>query len=132
MSASLELQRALVAALAGDAWLAARFAGVWDAVPPGVKPPYLTVGPDVATDWSTKTGAGREHRLRVTVWEGERAVARCGEAMARVEAVVLALAPAMAGQRLVTMRFVRAVADTDDDGGPVRGLIEFRARTQTV
>ena len=132
MSASLELQRALVAALGGDAWLAARMAGVWDAVPPGVKWPYLTVGPDVVTDWSTKTGAGREHRLRVTVWEAALSVARCGEAMERVEAVVLGLVPVMSGHRLVSMRFVRAVMNDDADGGPVRGLVEFRARTQAV
>ncbi len=134
MTASLALQRALVAALSADPWLSARMGGVFDQPPPGAALPYLTVGPDIVTDWSSKTHEGREHRLRVTIWEAPRAIARCAEAMGRVEAVVAALGRELDGHRLVTLRFLRAAMDHGPGapGDPVRGVVEFRARTQAV
>jgi hypothetical protein len=134
MTASLALQQAIVAALAGDAELAARMRGVFDQPPPGAEPPYLTVGPDITTDWSTKTGAGREHRLRVTVWEAPHAIRRCAEAMGRVEAVMAALGPALGGHRLVSLRFLRSAIDhgTGAPADAVAGVVEYRARTQAL
>lgn len=134
MTASLALQRALVAALATDEWLAGRMGGVFDQPPPGAALPYLTVGPDIVSDWSSKTHEGREHRLRVTVWEAPRAILRCAEAMGRVEAVVAALTRDLDGHRLVTLRFLRSAMDhgAGTPGDPVRGVIEFRARTQAA
>lgn len=129
VSASMVLQRAVVSALAGDSWLQERFAGVYDAPPPGATPPYLVVGPDIVTDWSTKSNAGREHRLRVTVWEQPLAVFRCGEAIARIEERLGALPAILNGHRLVSMRFLRSFVDAEAGGSPTRGQIEFRART---
>lgn len=131
-TASIALQKALVTALKGDALLMARVGGVFETVPPGARPPYLVIGPDIATDWSTKTGEGREHRLRVTVWEAPMAVARCGEAMARVEAVLGSIMPTLDGHRIVTLRFLRSFIASVPGPGPVEGLIEFRARTQAL
>lgn len=134
MTAALALQQAIVAALAADPGLAATMRGVFDQPPPGAEPPYLTVGPDITTDWSTKSGEGREHRLRVTVWEAPRGIRRCAEAMGRVEVVMAGLGPALDGHRLVSLRFLRAAMD-HGAGAPaeaVAGVVEFRARTQAL
>lgn len=130
MSASLEMRRALVAGLKADLGIASRMIAVVDAPTVGLKPPYLTLGPDIATDWSTKTEAGREHRLRVTVYERPLQVARAYAALERVEAVVAALPAALAGHRIVWVRFLRSFVEAAADGGAVTGLIEFRARTR--
>ena len=62
MSASLAVQVLLRAALAG-------VGAVYDAVQVSAAAPYLTIGPDSVTDWSHKTGQGREHRVLVGVWD---------------------------------------------------------------
>lgn len=129
-SASLALTRALIAALKADAVLGAR--GVYDAPPPGARPPYLTVGPDLVSDWSTKSGPGREHRLQVIAWDVPLASASCAASLARVEAVVGTFSATLDGHVLVSMLFVRSFVAAEAPGGPTKGLIEFRARTQAV
>lgn len=124
-AAGLALQRALFAAIEAQAELA----GVYDHVPPGATYPYAVIGPDVVTDAGTKTGDGREHRLSVAVWDGGASCARIKRLMAGIEAAVTAMPAALGdGQRLVGMRFLRSFVDPAP-GGPVRGVIEFRART---
>ena len=63
MSASLAVQRLVVAALSGVAGVT----GVFDAPPVDALAPYLVVGPDLVADWSTKTETGHEHRFAVSV-----------------------------------------------------------------
>lgn len=128
-SASLALTKALVAALKADPVLGAH-GGVFDAPPPGAVPPYLAVGPDLVSDWSTKSGPGREHRLRVTAWEPPLASAQCGLTLGLVEAVLGALPAVLDGHMLVECRFVRSSVAAESPSGPTKGVIEFRARTQ--
>ena len=67
MSASsvVSLRKALHAALAADAALAALLGGarIHDEAPRGAEPPYLTFGDARARDWSTGTDKGAEHAL---------------------------------------------------------------------
>lgn len=95
--------------------------------PPGARAPYAVVGPDFASDWSHKTGDGREHRFRVTLWSEARAVP--GALLERVEAAVTALPSALDGHRLVSLRLIRSIGTQPADGGPAEHMIEFRART---
>jgi hypothetical protein len=108
MRASLELQRALVAALTADAALTARGLKLYDGPPADARPPYLSVGADIVTDRGWKGGGGLEHRFSVTLWDGRDGVAAAKEILADVERAVLAMPRAFAGLRLVNLRFVRA------------------------
>lgn len=128
MSASLALQRGLHAALTGDAGVMALLTGVFDAVPPGARLPYATIGTDVVTDWSRKDGEGREHRFQVSVWDAGAGTSGLKAAMAAVEAAVTGMDPALAGWRIVGLRFLRGFVVRDADG-PAQGVVEFRART---
>jgi len=124
------LARALVGALQADVAVQAAVGGaVYDTPPPGAVPPYMTVGPNVATDASSFSVEAREHRLRVSVWEMPLRSARCAGTLAAVEAVAAGLAPVLDGHRLEWVRFVRSVVGAEAPGGPMRGLIEFAART---
>ncbi len=84
------------------------------------------------SDWNTKSGPGREHRLQVIAWDVPLASALCAATLARVEAVVGAITAALDGHTLVSTLFVRSFVAAETPGGPTKGLIEFRARTQAV
>lgn len=125
--ASLAVQKALHAALAAVPALG----GVYDGVPAGALPPYVTLGPDVVTDWSTKTRAGREHRVALSVWDDRDGSARVKAQLALVEDAVLALAGVHDGHRIADVRFVRGFISKDADGW-TQGVGEFRIRTEQL
>lgn len=124
MSASLAVQRLVVAALQPIAGVT----GVFDSPPPDAAPPYLTVGPDVVTDFSTKTETGHEHRLTVSVWTAGPGSARAKALMGQVEAALTGLGGARDGHRLVSSRLLRMLVLTDPDGW-TQGIVEFRVRS---
>jgi hypothetical protein len=130
MTASEALTSAMIAALRADAGVAAAGARVFALQPPpGAPLPYLTVGPDIATDWSSKSHDGREHRLRVTAWDAPRGTALAA-LLAAAETAAAGLAADLGGHRLVQIRFLRALTSPSASGGPAEGIVEFRARTE--
>lgn len=131
MRATDALMGAVAAALKNDAALMAAAPQVHLlSPPPGARPPYLIVGPDVASDWSTKTEDGREHRFRVTLWLEPRAAAN--GAAERVETAVSGVQGTIGEHRLVTLRAIRSFADQSEKGGSTAHVTEFRARTLRV
>ncbi len=121
------VQTALRAALAGVPGVS----GVFDAVPVEAAAPYLTIGPDSVTDWSTKTGKGREHRVLVGVWDDRPSHARAKALLALVEAAVLPLAATSGGWRIAHVLFVRSFVTRDPDGWS-HGVADFRIRTEEI
>jgi len=126
MRASLELQRALVAALTSDAALDARALRLFDGPPADARPPYLSVGADVVLDRGWKGGGGYEHRFSVTLWDGRDGLAMAKDVMADVERVVLAMPREFAGVRLVSLRLLRATVRRSPKSW-TQAVIEFRA-----
>jgi hypothetical protein len=63
-----ELQTAIYTALTGMTILGASFP-VKGAVPPGTAMPYVVIGEEFVSDWSTKTWWGSEHRVRLHFWD---------------------------------------------------------------
>jgi hypothetical protein len=124
MSASLAVQRLVVAALAAVPGVS----GVFDAPPVDAESPYLVVGDDLMTDWSTKTETGHEHRIVVTVWEAGPGAARAKTVMGAVETLLGGLSGARDGHRIVLARLVRTFVLTDPEGW-TQGIVEFRLRT---
>lgn len=129
--AGLALQKALYAALSASN-AASLVSGIFDGPPVGAVFPYITIGPDLVSDASTKTETRREHRLAVTVWAATGAVSAVKPVMAAVEAAVLAMPKMLGGYRLVTSDFLRSFTRADPAGGLVSGTCEFRARTEPV
>ncbi|MFZ4687725.1 MAG: DUF3168 domain-containing protein [Polymorphobacter sp.] len=124
MSASLAMQRLLVAALAGIAGVT----GVHDGPPVDAVPPYLVVGPDLVSDWSTKTETGHEHRVTVSVWDAGPGAARAKSVMGLVETALAGLAGSRDGHLLVSSRLLRTLVLTDAEGW-TQGIVEFRLRS---
>ena len=138
MSASLAVQQALRAALVAAPGLAG-LTGVFDGVPVNAQPPYLTLGPDVVTDWSHKSGIGHEHRIQLGLWDDATGSARvktlCGAAEDAVRALTGTLPEAGAGtgagHRIASVQFLRGFVLKDPDGW-TQGIVEFRIRTEQL
>lgn len=127
--ASAMLQTAAIAALQG----ADGIGGVYDGSPIQAAFPYAVVECGPESDWSHKSGKGREVRLAVTIRdEGERP-ARLRRLMAEAEAAIYGIG-GVEGWRIISLHFVRSQgireARTANPSGVGRwaGVIEFRAR----
>jgi hypothetical protein len=128
MSAASELQAALVAALAGADGIEGVASGVFDGPPARAAFPYIVIGDGLSSDWSHKSGRGREHRLAVTVWDEAGRAARLHALVGEIEVAIEAMGAALPTNRIVSRvlvrsRIVRAV------GGPWAGSVEYRVRT---
>jgi hypothetical protein len=121
------MQRLMVAALSGLSGVT----GVFDGPPADAEAPYLVIGPELLSDWSTKTETGHEHRVQVRVWDHGRSAVRVRPLMAAVEAALVDLSGTVDGQRLVSSRFVRATVLSDGDDW-TQGVVEFRLRSSAA
>lgn len=130
MSAAIELQAALVAALAAAPGIAG-VAPVFDGAPPRQPFPYIVLGDGLSFDWSTKTERGREHRVALTLWDEAGRTARLQALIAAAETAVAALPPALPGHRIASMWLVRTRLARPATG-PWAGLVEHRIRTVEV
>jgi hypothetical protein len=100
---------------------------VYDAPPIQSALPYALVAIDGETDWSHKSGAGREVRLAATVYDkGERPV-RLRRLAREAEAALAGIGPGLDSWRLVSLVFVRArIVGTAKSSWAA--VIEHRAR----
>jgi hypothetical protein len=124
VSAGGALQTAIAGALGGVAGLN----GVFDGPPARAAYPYVALDATTETDWSHKSGGGREVLVAITVWD-DQPVRLNGLADA-VEAALEDLA-SVPGWQLVTMRLVRRRV-VRDVAGPWAAAVDFRARMLAV
>lgn len=120
MSAGGALQTAVAASLGTIAELA----GVFDGPPARASFPYATIDATSESDWSHKSGTGREVLVAITLWDDQPV--RLHELADRIEAAVEAPGD-VAGWQLVTMRLVRRRV-VRDVAGPWAAAVDFRAR----
>lgn len=120
MSAGGALQSAIAVALGGVEGLT----GVFDGPPARAAYPYVALDATTETDWSHKSGGGREVMVAITIWDDEPV--RLHGLADSVEAVVEAPGP-VAGWQLVTMQLVRRRV-VRDVAGPWAAAVDFRAR----
>lgn len=127
MSASLAVQQALMAALAGVPGVT----GVYDGPALDAAAPYLVIGPDQVADAGHKSGQAHEHRVAVTAWDDRPGVARLKAVLGAVEVAATGLTGVWAGHRIISARLLRQSL-----GGPQEGwrpgLIELRIVTEAV
>jgi uncharacterized protein DUF3168 len=121
-SASEALIEAASAALGGVEGLN----GVYDGPPLHGAFPYgiLEAGPE--SDWSHKSGAGRELRLAMTIRDQRERPARLRGLVREAETALEGLASELQDWRLVTLAFVRSRLVRGDGGWTAAS--DFRAR----
>ena len=124
MSAGGALQSAIAAALGEIEELT----GVYDGPPARAAFPYAAIDATSESDWSHKSGTGREVLVAITVWDDQPV--RLHALADAVEAAVSGLS-AINGWQLVTMRLVRRRV-VRDVTGPWAAVVDFRARMLAV
>ena len=120
MSAGGALQSAIAAALGSVSGLT----GVFDGPPARAAYPYVALDATTETDWSHKSGAGREVMVAITVWDDQPV--RLHDLADAMEAAVESLGP-IAGWQLVSMQLMRRRI-VRDVAGPWAAAVDFRAR----
>ena len=120
MSAGGALQAAVAAALAQVSELT----GVFDGPPARAAFPYAAIDASTETDWSHKSGGGREVMVAVTLWDDQPA--RLQQLADAVEQKVLSVRGVDQWQ-LVNLRLTRR-RTLRDVAGPWATAVDFRAR----
>lgn len=134
MQSALEPQKAVHAALAGDAALIARLGGarIHDHAPAHVDFPYVTFGRFSLADHSTSTEAGEEHLLTLHVWSQARGKREVFEIADCVRRALDDRPLALAGPILALIRFEALDVRYDESADAHRGALRFRALTETT
>jgi hypothetical protein len=127
-AASWALQQAIYATLVASSDLQ-DVAGdrIYDAVPRGAALPYVVIGDDRETDWSTATEPGSAHALTIHIYS--HAAGRKETRLAS-EAVIEALNGAsltIDGQTLIDIRWLESETLRESDGETVHATLRFRA-----
>lgn len=119
--------------LAADSTLSAGLNAIVEEAPLRAALPWLALTASASTDWSNKSGRGREIRVALELnYRGNEQLAEAG-LIAAIEARVESL-PAdqsAAGFRIASLTFVKARAEQRDEA--LRALVlEYRARVLAV
>lgn len=132
ISAALELQRAVFAALSGDTELVAVLGAgrIHDHAPANLAFPYITFGRSSVYDWSTGTEDGNEHIFTLHVWSKADGKTQALEIMAHARRVLHDTNLAMTEHRLVNLREEFEEARYNDDHAVYHGVLRFRATTE--
>ena len=130
-AASWALQQAIFATLSTDTAVTDAVGDrIYDAVPRGSAYPYIVIGDDKESDWSTATEPGSAHALTIHIWS--RAAGR-RETRLAAEAVIAALNGAelaLTGQALIDLRWLESESTRESDGETVHAQLRFRAVTE--
>lgn len=101
--------------------------GIYDGPPLTAAFPHALVEAGPESDWSHKSGEGRELRLSILVRDKGERPARLRGLVADIEAAVVEIGPDLAGWRLVNLVFVRE-AMLRETGAAWSAAIDYRAR----
>ena len=128
-SSAAELQKALFAALAGDAALTAMLGGekIFDHAPADVRFPYVTFGRTSFYDWSTSTESGTEQFFTLHVWSKAKGKKETLAIMDEVRSRLDEADMALASHDLVGLSFETGEVSYDEDVAVHHGVLRFRA-----
>ncbi|MDX2308467.1 MAG: DUF3168 domain-containing protein [Hyphomicrobium sp.] len=126
------LQKAVFSRLSTDGPLTTALGGarVFDDVPRGIEPPYVTIGESVVRDWTTATEDGHEHALTISVWTPAAGLRDVWAILARVSSLLHDAPLVLDGHRLVNIRHEFSGVRRDATEETSRALVRFRAVTE--
>jgi hypothetical protein len=124
LSAGATLQAAVAASIGAVPELT----GVFDGPPARAVYPYAAIDASTESDWSHKSGAGREVLVAVTVWDDQPARL---QALADVVETKVMGTGIDGGWQLVNLSLIRR-RTVRDVAGPWAAAIDFRARMLTA
>lgn len=131
---SSALQKAVYAALAGDATLATLVGtDIFDAPPVGAIPSlYVSLGPERAVERSDRTASGARHDFIVSVVTDAAGFQQAKDVAGAVSDVLDTPLGALDRGRVVALSFLRAQAKRDEAGQQRRIDLTFRAILEDI
>lgn len=132
MTAELNIQAAIHAALVGDAALMALVEGVYDAVPQasdsgnGAEFPYVVIGDDTHIPFDTDTSVGADTTLTIHVWSRYEGRKQVKEIQGVIYDVLHRQSIPITGFHLVGIDWLGSESFTDSDGLTRHGVQTFR------
>lgn len=104
---------------------------VHDALPPGAgNGTFVLIGPEEVFDAGDKTGGGAEHRFVVSVISDENGFLAAKEIAVAISDALVDANLVLTRGRVVSLRFLKAVAKRLDAGAARRIDLQFRARVE--
>ena len=133
-SAAWELQKAIFASLSGNSALTSLLGGqrIYDDVPRGTDPPYITFGQSTVRDWSTGTETGNEHLFTIHVWTRATGERLSHQIMSVLRDGLHDAVLAVTDHRLINLRHEFSDTVRDPDGETIHGVVRFRAVTEPL
>ena len=105
--------------------------GIHEGAPVQAAIPYALVDASFETDWSTKSGSGREVLLAVTIRDEGEQPKRLRTLAAKAEGAIAGMEGSADGWRIVTLRFLRSRI-VSIRSGEWASVSEYRARMLTA
>jgi hypothetical protein len=130
MNAALALQQAVFARLVASEAIKDIVDDpprVFDTVPRGATFPYIVIGEDRQSDWSTATETASEHRLVIHVWSRSPGAKEARVAAQAVADALDGAALAVPGFTLVNLRWLDGETLRENDGETIHAQLTFRA-----
>jgi len=126
------LQAAVFQALVADAALGTLVgSAIYDAPLPGGLPSlYVALGPEKVKDASDKTGRAAEHEFSVEVISDAAGFANAKAAAGAVSDVLIDAQLTLARGHLVSLLFVKAIAERTQGGDARQITLTFKARVE--
>lgn len=133
-TSAFALQKAIHSKLAGDAGVLALLGGprIYDDVPRGATPPYVTFGLSTERDWSAGEEPGDEHILTLHVWSGLAGRHQAQEIIGAMRSALHDQSLTLSGHRLINLRHEFSDARREPEGEGYRGLVRLRAVTEPL
>ncbi len=130
--AALSLQEAIYDALSASQSITAIIGEnrIFDDVPSKTRPPYILFGDATHTDWSTDTGDGLEHFVRLDIWSKRQGRKQALEISELVLASLKSLPEIVAGHTLINFRHEFTEVGHDPDTELFLARMNFRAVTE--
>lgn len=123
----IALRAALIAALKSDPQLAYELNQVGEEAPARTAAPWLAIAASASTDWSHKTGAGREVRIALELHCRGDDPTTAASLVGAIERCIESLPKAQNGFTIVSVQFLRARAERRGDTARAI-LLEHRFR----
>lgn len=131
---AIELQGAIYTALSDSAQLTAIIGAgrIYDDVPPGKHPPYVTFGKSVHLDWSTDSENGMEHEIELHAWSRENGRKEIFAIQQTLIEALASLDGPLGDHHLVNFTHEQSQVEMRDKHRAFRGISYFRAITEPI
>lgn len=123
------LQSAIYSALNVSAITTTLSCGVYDEVIEGNSYPFITLGEETVTDYSTKNLVGAETTVNIHIWSRYKGSKETKQIMDKVHDLLHDVSLTVSGVNLINLRFEFSDIMRDPDGITRHGVMRFRAIT---